>query len=305
MIRPRNLAIAPIVSIGAVTSILVAAAFSFRGASEPIIIEAQVEPAPNVLAQLTTSDVLTLEMFPDHYEGHFLWDGQQYEDHQWVGLDVAEKSVVGELIVATGRGTYSDLSGDSDFTFRIEANPETGEWTMWESEPEVAVNFVTEGRHEASFIDNVDNISARWVGDNGQHGRLVLRAIGASVRDSGVAANAITSGPPNAIFLDGGVLMQKRFEGDSTDCVTSDSDRVTVHYSGWNEEGQFENSWDRGRPATFKTTQVIPGWRTALRAMCAGDFARVSIPADQAYGNSRKGVPGDLIFDIEIIRIDR
>lgn len=85
-------------------------------------------------------------------------------------------------------------------------------------------------------------------------------------------------------------------------------DQVEVHYTGKLIDGTvFDSSVDRGVPATFGVTQVIPGWVEALQLMKAGSKWRLFIPSQLAYGpNGAGGVIGPnstLIFDVELIRV--
>ena len=61
----------------------------------------------------------------------------------------------------------------------------------------------------------------------------------------------------------------------------------------------------RGEPTTFNVDGVIPGWTEGLQLMVEGEKRRFWIPGALAYD----GVPGRpqglLVFDIELIRIDR
>lgn len=85
------------------------------------------------------------------------------------------------------------------------------------------------------------------------------------------------------------------------------TDRVVVHYTGRLIDGTvFDSSEERGEPATFGVTQVIPGWVEALQMMKAGSKWRLFIPANLAYG--AQGVPGigpnqTLIFDVNLIEV--
>lgn len=86
------------------------------------------------------------------------------------------------------------------------------------------------------------------------------------------------------------------------------SDQVEVHYTGKLIDGTvFDSSVERGQPATFGVTQVIPGWVEALQLMNAGSKWRLFIPSDLAYGpNGAGGVIGPnqtLIFDVELLRV--
>ena len=113
--------------------------------------------------------------------------------------------------------------------------------------------------------------------------------------------------PDNAEVLEGGVKILSFVSGDGERCVSSNEDRVTTHYTGWDSTRIFDSSYKRGRPATFKLTHVIKGWQTAVNRMCEGDYVRVWIPAELAYGSHKgSGRPsGDLVFDIELIDIAR
>ena len=86
------------------------------------------------------------------------------------------------------------------------------------------------------------------------------------------------------------------------------SDNVEVHYTGKLIDGTvFDSSVERGVPASFGVTQVIPGWVEALQLMHEGDKWRLYIPSDLAYGpNGAGGVSGPnmtLIFDVELLRV--
>ena len=59
--------------------------------------------------------------------------------------------------------------------------------------------------------------------------------------------------------------------------VQTDS-TVTVHYTGTLIDGTvFDSSVERGSPATFGVTQVIPGWTEALQLMSVGEKLSFSI----------------------------
>jgi len=87
-------------------------------------------------------------------------------------------------------------------------------------------------------------------------------------------------------------------------------DTVTVHYTGWLTDGtKFDSSVDRDDPFAFVLGQgqVIQGWDQGVATMRVGDKARLTIPAELAYGAS--GYPGaippnaTLIFEVELLSI--
>ena len=95
-------------------------------------------------------------------------------------------------------------------------------------------------------------------------------------------------------------------EGDGAK-PTAD-DKVVVHYTGKLIDGTvFDSSEERGVPATFGVTQVIPGWVEALQLMTVGSTWRLFIPSALAYGpQGAGGVIGPnqtLIFDVTLLEI--
>jgi len=90
----------------------------------------------------------------------------------------------------------------------------------------------------------------------------------------------------------------------------SKSDTVTVEYTGKLINGKvFDSSKRTGKPATFKVSQVIPGWTEALQLMPAGSTWEIYVPADLAYGPRSVGGPigpnETLIFKIHLISVEK
>ncbi len=88
------------------------------------------------------------------------------------------------------------------------------------------------------------------------------------------------------------------------------SDTVTVEYTGKLINGTvFDSSEKTGKPATFKVSQVIPGWTEALQLMPAGSTWEVYVPADLAYGPRSVGGPigpnETLIFKIHLLSVQK
>lgn len=96
-------------------------------------------------------------------------------------------------------------------------------------------------------------------------------------------------------------------EGDGLSPVASDE--VTVHYEGRLIDGTvFDSSYERGQPATFPLSGVIPGWTEGLQFLKVGGKAELYIPADLGYG-SRQAPGGKippystLVFTVELLSI--
>ena len=95
-------------------------------------------------------------------------------------------------------------------------------------------------------------------------------------------------------------------QGDGPRPTAGDS--VTVHYTGKLIDGTvFDSSEERGEPATFGVTQVIPGWVEALQLMNVGSRWRLFIPSALAYGpQGAGGLIGPnqtLVFDVELLAV--
>ena len=82
------------------------------------------------------------------------------------------------------------------------------------------------------------------------------------------------------------------------------SSSVTVNYSGWTTDGKlFDSSYARHEPATFRLNRVIPGWTEGLQLMVEGERRRFWIPESLAYAGQGP-VEGDLVFDVELLKIN-
>ncbi|MEA9985168.1 FKBP-type peptidyl-prolyl cis-trans isomerase [Subtercola sp. RTI3] len=84
-------------------------------------------------------------------------------------------------------------------------------------------------------------------------------------------------------------------------------DSVTVQYQGviWRTGAVFDQSWG-SKPATFATTQVIPGFSAALVGQAVGSQVIAVIPPDQGYGvagQTAAGIEGTdtLVFVVDIL----
>ena len=88
------------------------------------------------------------------------------------------------------------------------------------------------------------------------------------------------------------------------------TDTVTVHYTGTLIDGTvFDSSVQRGQPATFPVSGVIPGWTEALQMMKVGDKWQLFIPAKLAYDEQspspKIGPNSTLIFEVELLDIQK
>jgi FKBP-type peptidyl-prolyl cis-trans isomerase FklB len=104
--------------------------------------------------------------------------------------------------------------------------------------------------------------------------------------------------------------LQYKIIQSGTGVKPSKDDTVTVDYTGQLIDGQvFDSSEKTGKPATFKVSQVIPGWTEVLQLMPAGSTWEVYIPSALAYGPRSVGGPigpnETLVFKIHLISVQK
>jgi FKBP-type peptidyl-prolyl cis-trans isomerase FklB len=88
------------------------------------------------------------------------------------------------------------------------------------------------------------------------------------------------------------------------------TDEVSVNYRGTLIDGtEFDSSYRRGKPATFKVNAVISGWTEALQIMKPGSKWQLYIPSSLAYGERGAGRDigpnAALIFDVELLSVNQ
>ena len=107
---------------------------------------------------------------------------------------------------------------------------------------------------------------------------------------------------PGVVTLPSGLQYKVIREGTGKSPGTNDS--VTVNYRGTLINGhEFDSSYRKGEPATFRVDGVIKGWTEALQLMKEGAKWQLFIPPDLAYGRRGPLENQTLIFDVELISV--
>ena len=111
---------------------------------------------------------------------------------------------------------------------------------------------------------------------------------------------------PGVVALESGLLYKVITQGSGK---TPDiKDTVVVNYRGMTVDGkEFDSSYSKEKPATFRVNRVIKGWTEALQLMKEGDKWELYIPSELAYGQrgNRNIAPNSaLIFEIELLSIE-
>ncbi|TFD72062.1 peptidylprolyl isomerase [Cryobacterium fucosi] len=90
--------------------------------------------------------------------------------------------------------------------------------------------------------------------------------------------------------------------------LVADGATVTVQYTGvvWGTGKVFDQSWGKGGPATFATSNVVPGFAQGLIGQTVGSQVVIVIPPALGYGttgNTTAGITGTdtLVFVVDIL----
>ena len=109
---------------------------------------------------------------------------------------------------------------------------------------------------------------------------------------------------------EGDLEIEELEAGTGAEAVPGDT--VSVHYTGWLEDGtKFDSSLDRGEPIEFPlgVGYVIPGWDQGLVGMKEGGRRRLTIPSHLAYGANGAGgvLPpfAALVIEVNLIRVQK
>lgn len=131
-------------------------------------------------------------------------------------------------------------------------------------------------------------------------------ATAAKEKEAGKAFAAQAAAEPGAVQKPSGLVIRTLQEG--TGASPGPDDIVKVHYTGTLRDGTvFDSSAERGEPAQFKLGGVVPCWTEALQTMKVGGKAKITCPAEIAYGD--RGFPGSippgatLTFEVELLEI--
>jgi peptidylprolyl isomerase len=104
--------------------------------------------------------------------------------------------------------------------------------------------------------------------------------------------------------------LQVKVLDEGTGAVVASGQQISVNYIGvtWPGGAVFDNSYDRGAPATFPigVKKVIVGWDEGLVGKKVGTRVLLSIPPDKGYGpngNPAAKIKGTdtLVFVVEIL----
>lgn len=166
-------------------------------------------------------------------------------------------------------------------------------------------------------------IVKRGLGDaaSGAKQEVDIKVYGPKVRDLAMAKakeRAAAETAKAAVFVDqalkeagavktpSGMVFIEQKKG--TGASPKSTDTVKVHYKGTLVDGKvFDSSYDRGEPAQFPLSGVIPCWTEGVQKMAVGGKAKLVCPPAIAYGE--RGSPpvippgATLVFEVELLEV--
>lgn len=179
-------------------------------------------------------------------------------------------------------------------------------------------NFKSSGIQTLSVTDFANGVKAVYEGEKPEmtydEAKQVIndfftqmqREVNDRNRAEGEAFLAENKKKSGVVVLPSGLQYEVLTEGKGKKPAATD--RVQCHYHGTLINGEvFDSSIERGEPAVFGVSQVIPGWVEALQLMPEGSKWRLFLPSDLAYGENGAGgkiAPNStLIFDVELLKV--
>jgi len=113
---------------------------------------------------------------------------------------------------------------------------------------------------------------------------------------------------PGTVTLQSGVIVTTLKEGKGESPKATDT--VKVNYRGSFTDGrEFDSSYKRGEPTTFKLSSVIQCWTEGVQKMKVGGRAKLMCPPATAYAERGAGslVPPNstLLFEIELLEVKK
>ncbi len=219
-------------------------------------------------------------------------------------------------VLRAGTGTETPRS-DRYLTFHFRAWDAQGKvfGDTWKSDPpRMPMDNLMKGMKEALLHMKVGELRRLWIPEALAFAGQAGRPKGAVLMDLELldiepppteAPPDVMAPPPDAVVLRSGLATKVLRPGTGTRKPTA-RNQVEVHYTGWTTDGKmFDSSLLRRVPTNFRVDEVIKGWTEGLQLMVVGERRRFWIPEKLAYKGD-KGMPaGMLVFDVELVSINR
>ncbi len=110
--------------------------------------------------------------------------------------------------------------------------------------------------------------------------------------------------PPEDAEATGSGAHSRRIEEGTGENTPADNDIALMHWTGWTTNGKtFDSTIYRGRPTAFPLDRVLAPFADVVREMVEGEKRQIWIPGHLAAGQWPGAPRGQLIFEVELVRI--
>ena len=105
------------------------------------------------------------------------------------------------------------------------------------------------------------------------------------------------------------LVIQDLTVGEGAEAVAGQNCTMQYVGHGWSTRKQFDASWDRGQPFSFRlgAGMVIGGWDQGVAGMKVGGRRKLTIPPELGYGARGAGrdiKPGEtLVFVVDLLSV--
>ncbi|TWU63033.1 FKBP-type peptidyl-prolyl cis-trans isomerase [Crateriforma conspicua] len=137
---------------------------------------------------------------------------------------------------------------------------------------------------------------------------LAITLVGCNVQTRSSSPGPIDADAPEEFSTtDSGLQYRILRKGNGN--TPGPTSRVVVDYVGTMDNGiEFDSSYRRSDPTSFRLTDVVRGWTEGLQLVSEGGMIELKIPAELGYGNSPppgSGIPigATLNFIVELHEI--
>ena len=208
-------------------------------------------------------------------------------------------------LIGIGCAQAADLASDKDktlYALGVAISQSLGEFGLSEAEYDIVRSGLSDG-----VLKRPLKVDMQVFGPKIQPLAQARSSAGAdkekAAGDAFVAKAAAEAGAKKTAS---GAIVKMLKEG--TGASPTAANTVKVHYHGTLADGTvFDSSVKRGDPATFPLGGVIKCWTEGVQMMKVGGKARLTCPANVAYGD--RGAPpairpgATLVFEVELLEI--
>lgn len=203
---------------------------------------------------------------------------------------------------------FQSYAGSDEAFYRLSTSPSGGSQDLYSLDSRLRTYKIFEHAHQNDLDIRMNDCScnAKEVQQLARKARwgAKLRRMKLLSYPHPVSPSTLNTPPVNAHRTQSGLVIQTLNTG-SDGRRPGPNSHVSVKYAGWTTDGELLDSsyTSPGGSRTFSLNNVIRGWAEGLQLMTEGEKCRLWIPEELAYGQVSGKPQGNLVFDIELLKI--